>query len=461
MRTLAIEINDAGIAVADATGVLAIEPGCAVVERGRIVTGTEAVAKARLKPRQASNRYWNALSMEPGSAGSEIPNSAAEVAFAQLDGLWKRHGEGASDAVLVVPGSYRGEQLGLVLGLAQEAGIQVRALVDTAAAASVRPYPGHQLLYVDAGLYRVAATLVEQSATDAFARSEESLITTGLASLMEAFARKISELFVRATRFDPLHRAETEQALYDKLPSWLEQLGAQERVEATLAHHNEELKTVLERDSVLAVAAGFYRAVVQLISYHRQAGRSVVLQVANRLATLPGFAAELARLDDTHVEPLAPGHAARAVLLRPELIDAGNGQVKLLKRLAWRAPAADLPTKTATAEPADRGSPRAVPTHVVYDGIVYPVGVRGLIVGREPVDGRRVIVIADQASGVSRAHCEIVLRDGELKLSDLSRFGTYVNEKKISTETTLHRADVIRIGSPGAELQVVTLEAAE
>jgi hypothetical protein len=87
MRTLAIEINDAGIAVADATGVLAIEPGCAVVERGRIVTGTEAVAKARLKPRQASNRYWNALSMEPGSAGSEIPNSAAEVAFAQLDGL--------------------------------------------------------------------------------------------------------------------------------------------------------------------------------------------------------------------------------------------------------------------------------------------------------------------------------------------------------------------------------------
>ncbi len=460
MRTLAIEVNDAGIAIADATGVLAVEPGCAVVERGRIITGTEAVAKARLKPRQASNRYWNALSMEPGSAGSEIPNSAAEVAFAQLDGLWKRHGEGASDAVLVVPGSYRGEQLGLVLGLAQEAGIQVRALVDTAAAASVRPYPGHQLLYIDAGLYRVAATLVEQSATDAFARSEESLITTGLASLTEAFARRISELFVRATRFDPLHRAETEQALYDNLPGWLAQLRAQDRVEAKLVHHNEELKTVLERDSVLGVAAGFYRAVVQLISYHRQAGRSVVLQVADRLATLPGFAAELARLDDTHVEPLAPGHAARAVLLRPELIDAGSGQVKLLKRLAWRAPAAELPAKNA-AEPADRGSPRAAPTHVVYEGVVYPVGVRGLVVGREPLDGRRVIVVADQASGVSRAHCEIVLRDGELKLNDLSRYGTYVNEKKISGETTLQRADVIRIGSPGAELQVVVLEAAE
>ena len=80
MRTVAIEFNDAGIAVADAQGVLAIEPGCAVVERDKILTGREAVAKARLKPRQASNRFWNSLSLEPGSAGSEIAQSAAELA---------------------------------------------------------------------------------------------------------------------------------------------------------------------------------------------------------------------------------------------------------------------------------------------------------------------------------------------------------------------------------------------
>ena len=84
MRTLAIEFNDAGIAVADEKAVLGVEPGCAVVERDKIVTGREALAKARLNPRQASNRFWNALSLEPGSAGSEIAQSAAELAFAQL-----------------------------------------------------------------------------------------------------------------------------------------------------------------------------------------------------------------------------------------------------------------------------------------------------------------------------------------------------------------------------------------
>jgi pSer/pThr/pTyr-binding forkhead associated (FHA) protein len=61
-------------------------------------------------------------------------------------------------------------------------------------------------------------------------------------------------------------------------------------------------------------------------------------------------------------------------------------------------------------------------------------------------------------SGVSRAHCEVVLRDGELKLRDMSSFGTFVNERKVVGETTLERADVIRIGSPGAELHVVGLE---
>jgi hypothetical protein len=458
MRTLAIEFNDAGIAVADADGVLAVEPGCAVVERDKIVTGREAVAKARLKPRQASNRFWNSLSLEPGSAGSEITQSAAELAFAQIDSLWKRHGAGADDAILVVPGHIRGEQLGLGLGLANEVGINVRAIVATAVAASVRPYPGHQLLYVDAGLYRVAATLVEQG-SDAIVSSEQSVITTGLASLTEGFARRIAELFVRATRFDPLHRAETEQLLYDRLPAWLEKLRASERIEVTLPQHGEEQKITVDRDALRPVAAAFNRALVQLIAYFRKPGQSVVIQLSDHVASVPGVAAELARLDDAHIVPLPPGHAAHSVLLRDDLIPAPQGEVKLLKRFGWRAPPDQL-FAGAAAPLADAASQDA-PTHVVYAGVVYPVGARGLMVGREQVNGRRTIVVADQANGVSRAHCEIVVRDGELKVVDLSRYGTFVNEKKIAGETTLRRADVIRIGSPGAQIEAVNLERGE
>jgi hypothetical protein len=311
---------------------------------------------------------------------------------------------------------------------------------------------------VDAGLYRVSATLIEQG-SEAIVSSEQNVITTGLASLTEGFARRIAELFVRATRFDPLHRAETEQMLYDRLPGWLERLRENERIEVTLAQHGEEQKVTVDRDALRAVAAGFNRALGQLIAYYRQPGRSVVIQLAAHLAALPGVAEELARLDDARVELLPPGHAARSVLLKPELIESRQGEVKLLKRLGWRAPPADFGTSAGEATQA--AASRETPTHVVYAGVVYPIGARGLVVGREQVDGRRTVVVAAQANGVSRAHCELVVRDGELKLVDLSRYGTFVNERKVAGETTLKRSDVIRIGSPGAELEVVSMEAAE
>jgi len=176
---------------------------------------------------------------------------------------------------------------------------------------------------------------------------------------------------------------------------------------------------------------------------------------------LPGIAAELARLDDAQIVPLPPGHAARSALLKPELIQAQQGQVKLLKRLGWREPPADPSASGAEPARVSAALHEFPPTHVVYAGVVYPIGVRGIVVGREPVDGRRTIVVASQANGVSRAHCELVVRDGELKLIDLSRYGTFVNERKVAGETTLQRADVIRIGSPGAELQVVGMEPAQ
>src|SRR5690606_8064319 len=111
-----------------------VEPGFAHVERGRIVTGEEARRVSRLKPRQTSSRFWSALSLDAGSAGADVGKSAAELAYAQLDAIWKRTGSGAEDVVLVVPGGYGREQLGLLLGLAQECEIPVRALVDAAVA---------------------------------------------------------------------------------------------------------------------------------------------------------------------------------------------------------------------------------------------------------------------------------------------------------------------------------------
>ena len=91
VSALAIEINDAGLVVADAGEVLAVEPGFALVVREGVVTGSDARAQARLYPRRVSNRYWSDLSLEPASAGGDVDKNAAELAFAQLSGLWERN----------------------------------------------------------------------------------------------------------------------------------------------------------------------------------------------------------------------------------------------------------------------------------------------------------------------------------------------------------------------------------
>ena len=85
----------------------------------------------------------------------------------------------------------------------------------------------------------------------------------------------------------------------------------------------------------------------------------------------------------------------------------------------------------------------------------------GLLIGRESQTGRRTIVLNGEHSGISRSHCELVRRDGELKLRDLSQYGTFVNEKRVSGDLAIQPADVIRIGSPGEELQAIVMEEAD
>lgn len=460
MAAVAIEINDSNLIAASEARVLASEPGFARVDGDRIVTGEEARASARLHPRRTSNRFWSALSLDSGSAGADLGKSAAELAYAQLKSLWERVKAGADDVVLVVPGGYRTEQLGLLLGLAQECGMPVRALVDAAAAASARPYPNRQLVYVDAGLHRVSVSLLEQGADEAQVRAEHAL-GQGLAGVIDMFARRVADHFVRATRLNPFAHAATEQALYDRLPEWLGALEREEKIELTLEHRGEAFRVPAERDAVLGVAQGFYRAVVQLIAQHRPADARLVVQLSDRLAALPGFVGELKRLDYSHVERLESGHAPRSVL-RAASIVAARGDVKLLKRVPWRDPplADDGAAESRAEETAPIFASAKPPTHVVYRGLAYRVDAGGLAIGREPDAAGRRTVLLDGESGVSRLHCEIALRDGELKLRDSSSYGTFVNERKVAGEIVLKRGDVIRIGSPGAELMVVEVEGA-
>jgi len=455
MRRLAIEVNDAAITVADADGVLRSEPGVAVVERGRIVTGLEAAALARLKPRDTSLTHWSKLDVAPGSAAAPGRHSTAELAHAQLERLWKETGAGATEVVLVVPAKFPNDALGILLGLAEDCAIPVVAIVDAAAAVSTKPWPGRLLIHVDADLHTVFVTPLAQGERVA-AEAPVTLDSMGLAGVAEAIARRIAEMFVLATRFDPLHDAATEQRLYDALPAALAAIARESKATIALSDRNETFEIVVEGQALLGAVRGFYRAVRQLVAQMRKAQAGLVVQLSDRLAGLPGLTEELGRLDGASLILLPPGHAARSALAVLDSLERNGQGVRLHRRLPWREAPAEAAAPVAKAEPAASAEPR--PTHIVYRGIAYPVNGEGILVGRARLDRRRAIVIEARTEGVSRAHCELAVVDGELRIRDLSSFGTFVNERRIDGVEVLKAADVIRIGSPGAELTVVRVE---
>lgn len=455
MSRIAIELNDADVLVADEHELLAGEPGYAIKEGGEIRTGQAAYREWRVKPKRVSNDFWAGLSLSPHPSALEAENTA-ELAFAQLRGLWQQIGGHAGEAIFVVPGSFEREQLGILLGIAEECGIPVKAMIDAAVAASDRHYPGRDLFFLDASLHEVAVTLVDQR-EEATLGARHALESLGVVHLTDQLARSIAEAFVLKTRFDPLHDAKTEQQLYDALPEWLAQLRERESIDVAMTHHGDEFSVTIERQHIRAVASGFYRAVLQLVSQHRPSRRPIVVQVSHRLARWPGLVEELLRLDEAEIVELDRGHAARAVLPRiAGAIDAAAG-VRLLRHLPFSTSAP--PPTAKEREEVRNASPRSarLPTHIVHAGTAYDLDRGDIVVGRTRMDGRRMIVIEDQ-SGVSAAHCEIGLRDGELHLRDTSRYGTYVNEKRVSGETVLKPSDIVRVGTPGAELHVVALE---
>jgi pSer/pThr/pTyr-binding forkhead associated (FHA) protein len=98
---------------------------------------------------------------------------------------------------------------------------------------------------------------------------------------------------------------------------------------------------------------------------------------------------------------------------------------------------------------------RSAPVPGIYGKIEVLVGTQQintylvtdnpLTVGRDPAQALAII----QEAIVSKLHCSIFYRDGQVVIKDLdSTNGTYVNEEKIS-EQELHDNDVVFLGKKG------------
>ena len=448
MTLLAAHLNDAGLLLTDGERILCREPGFALLEDDHLVTGRAAWAVASLKPRRIQNRYWAELTTDPLPDRRFGQLTPADLVSNQLESLWKKAASPGDKLLLAVPPYMNAESLGLLLGIAMDLEIPVVGMVDAAVAATRREYVNAVPVHVDLSLHSAMLTRLSQ---DGQVQLERAAVIdeAGMLDLYDAWLKVIAETFVQQSRFDPLHTAETEQALQDSILDWLALATTRGTVPMQVEYRGISHAAEIESLELVAAAAPVYQNIVSNLRALFRAGEIPALQLSDRAARMPGLADTLKARVGGEVFILEPGATGRGLARRcPE--QRSGSAVTLVRHLAW--------DQSRVQVEIDEDREGALPTHVLLGDRALPVGADALVLGTQPGDGERWFDLGRDVAGASRRHCEIAISDGQCVVTDRSRYGTFLNGHRIDGSASLQSGDVIRVGTPGVELRMIRVE---
>jgi hypothetical protein len=461
-----LELNDAGVIAVrdrvDSAVAIPASPGYAVVDGAAIVTGDDARLRSRLKPRFTHTRFWDALDTSPLSRPFPNTLSRADLAHAHLQQIWndvRGRDRSVTEAVLAVPGWYSLEQLGLILGMAQACEMAVNGMIDSALASAAgtkdpRASARAQVVHLDLHLHRIAAARISR---DNHLVREETVVDdgAGLIPLYDAWATFVAQAFVRQTRFDPLHSAQSEQTLYNHLPAWLDSLLDADEASVSMSSSGKRHSVTLTRAQLVSSASPYYDPIAALAVSVMPAGDPGLLLVSHRLGALPGLVERLTRDVADELVVLAPEAAAAGALAYEKHGPSSpkdEGALTFLTRLHLNEHGAPTAPEPMVERPANDARS---PTHVLYDGVAHPLDPEPFLLGVSIPEGRRGLNLIGETAGVSRYHCSIYRANGRFVVEDHSKFGSFLNGRRVHERAPLSAGDKLRLGSPGVEVQLI------
>jgi hypothetical protein len=186
-------------------------------------------------------------------------------------------------------------------------------------------------------------------------------------------------------------------------------------------------------------------------------GDGAGVRISSRLAALPGFAEMLAREISTNIVPLPPGIAAQSVLhFRNHLPHAGgnDGAIPFVVSLRLEDPGADPGAATPSPD-ALRQIGEQAPTHVLWEGIAHSIDPGPFLIGIAIPEGSRGLNLSGAVAGISRRHCTLRRIEGRVVIEDYSRYGSYLNGRRVEDKGFLRAGDRLRLGTPGIEVQLI------
>jgi hypothetical protein len=454
-----MELSDAGILVAGGrpARVLASDqnalasPGYALPRKKEVLTGRAAERLAQLFPQQTLDRFWDQLSTEPLARRAKGIRNQAEVAFVHLKRIWDRVKSFGDSMVIAVPDHYTRSQLGLLLGMAQELDIRVHGFYPISVAAVSGPEPGEMLLYLDIHLHRMELSCLQQ--TEQLQHVDSiTLPGKGLRYWHRQWVEAIAAEFVHTTRFDPLHRAESEQDLYNRLTAIAADLKNRTSARIELPAGETTYRSTISSEQLIRRNTDALNEVCRAIRRMQERRTSApdtlpTLLVSHRIACLPGVRRSLSENLGMRVKALPEGAAA----LGAHALWDDSGERQLSPETVFRKSRPWVPRTTETAPTDQEQVSMPPPSHLLNGAVAYPLKQHPLFVTRHGASGQIQILMPSGPFSAGDSHCMILRRGDFFYLEAVGMPGATLNGRPVSGDIPLKPGDRIRLGDDDGE----------
>lgn len=449
MTQAALHIDDTRISLAvagePATACYA-EPAFCWISGASLVTGSAARAVQRKHPRQVKDRYVYRLSTKPLSDKRFNRLTAADLLAEQLEQAVAASPVKISSLILIVPGFMDQEMLGVLLGVCQELGLAVTGLVDSSVAAVRAPAEGRAIVQLNLGLHAATVSTLGITEGSVSLVRHDIFDDHGVQALRNEISQRVAETFVKQSRFDPLHDADTEQLLNTSLDHWFEQVDSRTEIELQLVVGGSAHRARMATVDFLGAFDAYYQRIADGIRAAHGAGQPLLVLLGIG-TNVPGLAEFIEARTGAETYPLDADAALLGALARASEAEVA-GAARLTTTLTLDQPPLEL-------EAFVREASTVAPTHLLDDAQAHPIDRETLTIGIGSQGSARRIAVHGAGAGVSKNHCAIRLEGEQCVVSDHSRYGTFLNGNRISGSAILQPGDTLRVGTPGTEYRLI------
>lgn len=448
MSLKVIELNDAGVRVADDSGIVLLSPGFALSRDKTLLLGEQAEQQARLHPTRSFNRYWHELNLDP-IAHNEGIRHHADIAYAHLKHLVEAAGING-EVMFAVPGNFTRQQLAILLGLAKQCPFQTVGVVDSALAAGITVAESYPLVYAELQLHQVLLTKLRVADGNLTIESVVQVPGVGSQNFTDQMMALATNAFVQQCRFNPQHNAESEQQLYNSLPHWWRQSTQVEQGLVLELQVGDKMHTAkLPRESLITSFGNHYTRINQQVAALTADKETRVLLSAG-LAALPGLHSKMGANHQLHI--VDHDAVSSACLQFHEHIRSPDQGIRLVNALPLNA------GRSRQSKPANKQhAANSAPTHVLYQHRALPLG--KVLIRNQPTlnGGAPAHVLQLAIAGLPEEPGQILVKDNQV-FFDSGNLDYLLNDSPAKGKAQLAIGDRIQFRPNGVALTMIRVD---